>query len=443
LSKTIVEQNGEVLLPEQEADLLEIGNMFLNSYVFLSLSGADISTASFDSLMMTLDENVKKKLLSKATISSQYEDLLVELYCGAWHKSKGHAVKLMEDEGPPDLVVQFPRFPNQIYFECKKLRTPNKARIQADVKDANKKFRHIELVEDQSPLGVLFLDVTSQLGLSEVGDEGIPDYIQETVEDIRMHLTADKNRLVSSAVVVWDDFIKNTEEHKIVVAHRRRFVKVENINATLALPDELPLFEGFTACQTLNLIPRRKEIKEVLFSDSFKKICQTDFQISRSNAARAVLEPDKEESLIGGGKELVFYVKEAKVDSGLFLLIFGERKPEAVLIHLAFKIYGDMLVDIDSLTPLELLERFANKFGLPVTVGNQTSTFIAAKRIKIPGDSNEADLITIHADHGQELINPSVICISERDGHGFTADVGLAYCIDKAAYVSWLAGYRK
>jgi len=108
LCKKIIEQEGIIQFPEQNERLHEIGRIVLDSYILVALTEGDIQQLKLGSLDLYGDETVQKKIRSRITDPEQFEDLMVELYVAAWHKTKSHAIDPIEKEGYPDLKVEIP-----------------------------------------------------------------------------------------------------------------------------------------------------------------------------------------------------------------------------------------------------------------------------------------------------------------------------------------------
>ena len=205
LCKKIIEQGGSIKFPEQMEQLHEIGRILLNSYILVELTEGDLQQLKLGSIDLYGDETVQKKIHSRIPEPEQFEDLMIELYVGAWYKTKSHFVEPMERKGCPDLKIEIPDIDNPVFIECKHLRTLSKNRLQTVIKKANKQVKNAIKATGIPSYGVVILDVSTPIIVQQVENDNLPPTLQEIIETVRSILSGEKNRSIGAAVIVWDD----------------------------------------------------------------------------------------------------------------------------------------------------------------------------------------------------------------------------------------------
>lgn len=439
MCKKIIEQEGIIQFPEQKEQLHEIGRIVLDSYILVALTEGDPQQLKFGSIDLYGDGAVQKKIRSRITNPEQFEDLMVELYAGAWHKTEKHAIEPIEKEGYPDLRIRISNTKVPVFIECKHLWTLSKNRLQEVIKKANKQIKKAIKEMGTPSYGVVILDVSAPIAAGQVENDNLPPKLQEVIKTVQATLGGEKNRSVGTAIIVWDDYmLMGNPPNATLSAFRRRYRRISHKNPVLAVPENLPLFEGYTTTYWLHWIPRKQPIKEYVFSELFKKECQDKFHISQTNVIEAIQKSAKTESVIfNGQKELIFFLRFIPSERDLYMLVCAERELQSLVIYWAFKIFTDLCKEIHLLSPIQLLARFADTYGLPVTIGNLTSKFIFTHRIEV-SSTDPAHIISIRNLENHSFMNCSLLKVSKKDRNSFIADCALVFCIDTTRYINWI-----
>lgn len=439
LCKKIVEQEGIIQFPEQKERLHEIGRIVLDSYILVALTEGDIQQLKLGSLDLYGDEAIQKKIRSRITDPEQFEDLMVELYVGAWHRTKNHIIEPMEKEDYPDLRVEIPNINIPVFIECKHLWTDSKNNLQDAIKKANKQIKKAAEEIDVPFYGAVILDVSVPVAAGQVENDNLSDKLQGIINVVQSALSGEKNRTVGAAIVVWDDYmIMGNPPDSTAVFFRRRYKRIHHKNPILVVPEKLPLFEGYTTEYWLHWIPREQPVKEYMFSDVFKNECQDKFDIAQMDVIEAIQNSDKTESIIfDGQKELALFLHRIPSEREFYMLICAERRVQSLVIYWAFKIFPDLCQDIHLLSPIQLLARFADAYGLPITIGDLTSKFIFAHKIEV-SSSDPTRLISIHNPKNHSFMNCLLLKISQKDRVSFIADCAFLFCIDTTRYINWI-----
>jgi len=244
LCNRIINQKGILKFPQQQNELVEISRILLDSYILTVMTGSDMKDMSLRELNYG-DEAVQKKILSRITYENQFEDIMVELYIGAWHLGKGHQVTPFEEKGLPDLKVEFATAVYPAFIECKHLRTRTRRRITDLIRKAN---NQIKKTADPG-YGIVVIDATIPVAAGIVEDDSLPAQTQESIRIVRSALSGNKNTSIGTALIVWiDNMVKGRPpSKKTLVVLRRRHVRIDHTNPNIIVPDTLPLFNGWNA----------------------------------------------------------------------------------------------------------------------------------------------------------------------------------------------------
>ena len=153
---------------------------------------------------------------------------------------------------------------------------------------------------------------------------------------------------------------------------------------------------------------------------------------------KVIQKSDKTESVIfNGQKEMIFFLRFIPSEQDFYMLVCAERGLQSLVIYWAFKIFADLCKEIHLLSPIQLLARFADAYGLPITIGGLTSKFIFAHRIEV-SSSDPTRLISIHNPENHSFMNCLLLKVSRKDRSTFIADCALMFCIDTTRYINWI-----
>lgn len=149
-----------------------------------------------------------------------------------------------------------------------------------------------------------------------------------------------------------------------------------------------------------------------------------------------IQKPDKEESVIfDKQKEIIFFLRFiSTVKRKFYMFVCAERSAQGLIIYWAFKISSDLCQEANLLSPIQLLARFADMYGLPVTVGDITSKFIFAHRIEVTS-SDPTQLVSIHNPENHSFMNCLLLKVLQKD-RTLVADCALVFCIDTTRYIA-------
>jgi hypothetical protein len=125
------------------------------------------------------------------------------------------------------------------------------------------------------------------------------------------------------------------------------------------------------------------------------------FHAERNRIEETVRFPDKEQHYGESDDKdepslvsiFVKFFEDKFTHRSFLLLVAGQRSGVDLDVHQAWRIYPD-LIQVESVTtPVEMLERFAEKFGVDVSVGSKTGKFIISA--DIPKGKNVETVVEI------------------------------------------------
>lgn len=246
LCRAVLDQGGVIRFPEHATDLPLIGRMLLDSIVFVALTEGNVGQLRLGSLDVYGDDAVAQKLRSRIIDPGQFENLMVELAFGAWHKDQGHVVTPFEVDGWPDLRIDLPAR-DPLLVECKLLRSGSRNRIAKEVVTANRQIKAPGL----NAYGIAVLDATAPVVAGQPLGE-----LQQSVEAA---LTGSKNRSVRAAILLWDSYQQfgaPPEDTSVFFMRNHQLVQHRGCEEVKAAPPSTALFQGYTTYFRVLWAPR-------------------------------------------------------------------------------------------------------------------------------------------------------------------------------------------
>ncbi len=229
----------------------------LDALLLVSLTEGDLGQMVPGNFQAIGDELAQKKVRDRIGTAQSFEDLFVELYVAAWHKTKGRRVVMLETEGFPDIQVNVSSLNFPILIECKRLTVNSAKRIGKDITKAIHQLRRGSVGTNASAYGAVVLDLTSAVGARHQIDDRIPDEINAALHEVEQALRGEKNTHVKSAIVAWDDYNvygKFPESTSVLVSFRRRAKVIHHERNHQKLPIDL-LFDGLGSRLMLRQVP--------------------------------------------------------------------------------------------------------------------------------------------------------------------------------------------
>jgi hypothetical protein len=217
----------------------------LDSFALAQVSRGSTATFTLGKFEGFGNDAVQAKIRSRVPDPELFEDLMVEFVMAAWHETKGHKCLPLEEEGWPDLRIDFESFPLPLFVECKRLHVISEKNLSRVI---NKASNQLSAAPPES-FGVVILDVSAAVGLLPLSEGTPPHPVQRVIGDVKKALSGPKNRSVDRAIVVWDDYLySRLPGANDAAALRRLFVNVEHelIDHVRPIPPPVATFEGYT-----------------------------------------------------------------------------------------------------------------------------------------------------------------------------------------------------
>ena len=179
---------------------------------------------------------------------------------------------------------------------------------------------------------------------------------------------------------------------------------------------------------------------EAKITDLFKKECAAKFGIRTQHALAVVANPDQTSVLEQNGLTLRIHSKFIDATRPpCFLIVIEQVKEDTSSISFGLRVYPDLCDDFSQLHPNDMLEAVAERFGVPIRVGEFTGKFIWAAKIAI---ANERDIALVSGQTPQSGSFIQQMYIKINQGPPMVAECALAYCLNTEAYVNWLNQHR-
>lgn len=382
------------------------------------------------------DTAVRKFIQTRVTEEDLFEDVMVQLAFGAWHKSEEHIVTPSEQEGFPDLEVSIPTNTLPFLFDCKRVKSGTKKKIRKVINKANSQVK----VPGKKAYGVATVDISEVVGIRRVEDDEVPNIVKQVASFVKSELREGFNRSIGAVVLMWDDYLTYGQPpEKMLFAFRRRYVIIYHPAPLEVIPANTSLFNGYTVEYTIHWEPRPDFGRFTLqFTDQYVKEAQQEFKISPETAVEAIRQNNRYQKILleNGNPDYLFAHIPAGDQSTYILVYASERSPERLAVLWAFRIPTDLCPEIHLLSPLQILSKFAGKYGLLVRIGDIESKFILAHKVQV-SSQDPSKLFSIVGKEGQDCSAYFVLRVNPVDDH-FVADCRLMFCVDKPLYLSWL-----
>lgn len=174
----------------------------------------------------------------------------------------------------------------------------------------------------------------------------------------------------------------------------------------------------------------------IIISDLFKTICTNEFGITARHAIEAIGNRDKVEIIRVDDLTLRISSKHITLTRppSYLLIIENVLDEKDSRIDFAVKIYPTLASNIHEKTPLEILEIFANRFGVDIHVGQIVAKFILQQKIPI---KDKQDIYIAEVDENPSSIQQFYIKLEP--GIPLLANCAICYCINMNKYLPWLA----
>lgn len=181
---------------------------------------------------------------------------------------------------------------------------------------------------------------------------------------------------------------------------------------------------------------------KIFFTDSYDAISDPEVGIRRKHAIETVQSADNIQE-IGDTNYLLFTRRIRVVELPYILIVLAKKgKNDQLSINRAFKVYPELVPNIEDKSPLELLDHLVNQFGLKFKIGNsENKKFYLNDKVIVSNFSEKKDLL-IDNPRSRETIK----FVLFKKGSGIvmnTITCALAFCINIDAYSRWIKSKGK
>jgi hypothetical protein len=436
LCDDILKQGGAIRYPEQKGLLSELARLVLDCAVFVTLTEGNMNELKLGSLDLYGDNAVKKFIQTRVTEAVLFEDVMVQLAFGAWHKSERHNVTPSEKEGFPDLEISIPTYGTPFLFECKRVKSGTKNRIRKVINKANAQIK----VPGKKAYGIATVDISDVVGIQRVENDEVPSIVKQVASFVKSALGKEFNRSIGAVVLMWDDYLTyGTPPEKMLFAFRRRYVTITHPTPLEVIPTNAPLFNGYTVEYSIHWESRPDFGRyTVQFTEQYVRESQQQFKISPEMVVDAIRRNNRyHQILLEGGNPDYLFARLPTGDQSSYILVYAsESSRDRLAVLWAFRVPTDLCPEIHLLNPLHILSKFAEKYGLLIRIGDIESKFILAHRVQV-SSQDTSKVFSIVGKEGHDCGTYFLLRVNPVGDH-FIADCRLMFCIDKTLYLSWL-----
>lgn len=414
--------------PDETNYAVEIGSAALDGITIGSMSSPEEVLAAIP------DQEVLRQLRLRVSDKEQYFDQMAAFNCWSLLRAKGMPAQLVEEEGLPDIRVDLPE---QVeWIECKRIRLGSpSSRIRKVIKKANIQIKRA----DPEGVGIVYIAVERPEHRT-VLDDTLPSAIAEYVGEAERELASGSSRSVAAAVVGWTDHMVMGEPpaHTLHVVRRRSESRYHTSpRRPLRVPSQM-LVLGRTVAIFINWDqqpqpgPPIESLKaaNVVATQMFRQECELPGLVRSVHAIAAMQQPDHLTDYDLGGIKVTLATKwiEAGANSYVLLLTANAKDGGPTELSLAFRAYPAVLGITKDTDPSVVFRKVIERYGLTVSVGNQTGLFVPSARLPVPSNG-PAKLVEVN----NPLNHPCAVCAFFRIQDG-TADVHWAFAIDNYRY---------
>ncbi len=178
----------------------------------------------------------------------------------------------------------------------------------------------------------------------------------------------------------------------------------------------------------------------IKFSDLYNnEIAPT---VCRDLIEQVISNPDKQYSTTLGDQQSILYTKYLMDESGnpYYLLVACRVKDNLCDVDLAFVMLSELVNNIDTIEPIDLLRTFVNRFGLDIKIGYTQNKFIHHQTFWVD-TTNPTKIVEILNPDNHPFIQVMWFKV-DKHGHRGKLDVHMAYCIEKENYLKWIKDVR-
>jgi len=182
-------------------------------------------------------------------------------------------------------------------------------------------------------------------------------------------------------------------------------------------------------------------VNSVRATQMFKDICSDRLGIRPRHAEDALAQPAATSKIKAEGIEIKICTQAIPSDPPYTLVVLAsEKKPGDVEIDFAFKVYPELEPDPARATPLQLVRKLVERFGVDLQIGDKRAKLFVEDKITVE-EVDPRRYVRIVNEQNHRLA-PLTYLRTESHGAHRRASCVLCFAIDITAYEPWLAAQR-
>ena len=178
------------------------------------------------------------------------------------------------------------------------------------------------------------------------------------------------------------------------------------------------------------------------FTDSFVE--KSDLLgIRRSHAEATITNPDQVHVVRYEDLTQNLYLRRiAEANPPYYLLVFASPIADGFRVMSAYVAFPSLCDDLDTLSPLQILEKIAERFGVPFVIGGKRASFILQETVPITGPAGPSIIQVDTSGLGKALVvTHAVMKFEDKPTH--QVKVALAFVLNMTSYHKWVWEQRR
>ncbi len=348
----------------------------LDALVQFSLDRAWRAGPSFKDRWAEVDPVVRTSLRSRLVDPSQFDATMTEVTLWAHFRQQNVDADFVGEEGRADLRLQ-----GEVPVEVKRAHThPTQKAIKRRVATANKQIRN----SAAGGSGIMVLQVAAMSATRQPHDEAQIDvYEAELTRLLRRHY-----RSIAQVYLLWDDYVLLGEapEYVALIPRRRvRMIHHEAPHGTVDMNEErfLPIVSTGVQFATDQTVPATPfTYSSVRVGKIFRRQSRATQVVSEEDARGALSAPTAIATYDLGPTRIVLATKRVtkRPWAPHTLLVVGEMDDRSnIEIALGYRLTDppdQTAAEQVTMFPLAAFLSLLDRYGLPIWVADQRSTFI-------------------------------------------------------------------
>jgi hypothetical protein len=162
--------------------------------------------------------------------------------------------------------------------------------------------------------------------------------------------------------------------------------------------------------------------------------CPPNFGFPEGRLQEVHQNPDQTHVLIWEGLEIRLFLKAATKFTDVVAV---QWTPQPRMVSFAMRTFPSLCdTPLGDFTPLQLVERVAEKYGLEVTIAEKKGKFFLCEKLDMPKGVPGTQLTQVTNPNNHEFVQSFFIKVTPP-----VVSVALAFCLDTREYGNWLRNH--